>query len=156
MAMEPLVKPVTCRGCGGNGYIHLASGSLGHHFICDGTGLVESDRKAIRATKEKIARRGRIITTLQDLAQACGKSYRTSQAIDGYDMLCRREPERAVKAEASIYSRHSGVFLALADYYLAHRDEERAEREAAKAAAQALASLQAPLFSQDSKNAVNA
>lgn len=134
MAMEPLVKPVTCRGCGGKGYIIMASGSIGHHFICDGTGQVESDRKTIAAHKAKVARRGQIISRLQDLGNAHKKGYRIAHAIDGFDMLGRREPERAAKAEASILRGHSEVFLALADYYVAHREEERAEQEAEKVA----------------------
>lgn len=134
MAMEPLVRPVTCRGCAGKGFIILASGSIGHHFICDGTGQVESDRKTIAAHKAKVAHRARIISALQDLGNAHKKGFRISHAIDGFDMLGRREPERAVKAEASILRGHSEVFLALADYYVAHREEERAEQEAAKVA----------------------
>jgi hypothetical protein len=131
---EPLVKPVTCRGCGGKGFIIMASGSIGHHFICDGTGQVESDRKTIAATKARIARRGEIISRLQDLAAASKKSYRISHAIDGFDMLGRREPARQAKAEASILAGRADVFLALADYYVAHREEERAQQEAEKVA----------------------
>jgi hypothetical protein len=131
---NPLVKPVTCKGCGGKGYVILASGSIGHHFICDGTGQVESDRKTIAATKARIARRGKIISALQDLGNAHKKSYRIAHAIDGFDMLGRREPERAAKAEASILAGRPDVFLALADYYVEHREEERAEQEAAKVA----------------------
>ena len=130
----PLVRPVTCKGCGGKGFIILASGSVGHHFICDGTGQVESDRKTIAATKARIAHRGRIISALQDLAAADKKSYRISHAIDGFDMLGRREPDRVAKAEASILAGRPDVFLALADYYVAHHEEERAEQEAAQAA----------------------
>ena len=130
----PLVRPVTCKGCGGKGYVILASGSIGHHFICDGTGQVESDRKTIAATKARIERRGKIISALQDLGNAHKKGYRISHAIDGFDMLSRREPERAAKAEASIAAGHPEVFLALADYYVEHREEERAEQEAAQAA----------------------
>lgn len=124
---ESLVKPVTCKGCGGKGYIMLASGSIGHHFICDGTGQVESDRKTIAATKARIARRGQIITALQNLATKETR-YRTSHAIDGFDMLGRREPDRQAKAERSIFAGHPDVFLALADYYVANRDQDRAER----------------------------
>lgn len=134
MAMDPLVRPVTCRGCGGRGFINLASGAIGHHFICGGTGQVEGDRKTIAATKARIAHRGKIINALQDLANASKKGWRISHAIDGFDMLGRREPERAAKAEASILRGHPDVYFALADYYLAHRDEERAEQEAAKVA----------------------
>lgn len=130
----PLVKPVTCKGCGGKGYLILASGSIGHHFICEGTGKVESDRATIAATKARIAHRGRIISALQDLAAADKKSYRISHAIDGFDMLGRREPERVAKAEASILAGRPDVFLALADYYVAHREEEKAEQEAAQVA----------------------
>jgi hypothetical protein len=130
---EPLVKPVTCRGCGGKGYIILASGSIGHHFICDGTGQVESDRKTIAATKARIAHRGRIISSLQDLATKENR-YRISHAIDGFDMLGRMEPARAAKAEASIFAGRPDVLLALADYYVEHRDQDRAEREAEQAA----------------------
>lgn len=128
-----LVKPVTCKGCGGKGYIILASGSIGHHFICDGTGQVESDRKTIAATKARIERRGKIITALQNLATKENR-YRISHAIDGFDMLGRREPDRQVKAARSILAGRPDVLIALADYYMANRPLEEAERAAAKAA----------------------
>lgn len=128
-----LVKPVTCKGCGGKGYIILASGSIGHHFICDGTGQVESDRKTIAATKARIAHRGRIISSLQDLATKENR-YRISHAIDGFDMLGRMEPARQKKAEASILAGRPDVLLALADYYVENRAKEEAERTGRKVA----------------------
>lgn len=126
------VKPVTCRGCGGKGFVVLASGSIGHHFICDGEGVVEGDYKTIRATKARIAHRAKIISALQDLCTRENR-YRISQAIDGFDILGRIEPARQAKAEASILAGRPDVLVALADYYVANREGERA-RYAAKTA----------------------
>lgn len=122
--MTELVKPATCRKCGGSGIYHYVSGALGDCSRCSGTGQVESDKATIAAQKAQDAENIRVGGLILGLARSDHKvTYMSHMALDGMDFLRIREPERYAKAVASVERRHPGVVKALAEYYTEHREE---------------------------------
>lgn len=118
-----LVKPVTCKGCRGRGYINRASGIPADHSWCSGTGLVEGDRKTLADQKFKRTRENNISASLRALATT-KNLYRMNHAHRGLHILEEKEPQRYDKAVESILRGHPKVYTALADYYLDHKAED--------------------------------
>src|SRR5690606_26186831 len=103
------VKPVTCRKCRGDGTYTYASGVPGICAPCSGSGQVEGDKGA------RDARRIR-----QEAAAALHRlaSDHSVRATHGFQRLREQEPERFVKALASMLAGRDDVAQALHVYDL--------------------------------------
>lgn len=103
-----LVKPVTCRKCGGDGSFTYSSGAPGVCAPCGGRGQVEGDRgaRAARKARQEAA---------ASLYQAAGAH--SMRAAYGFTHLRENEPERFEKALASHLAGRTDEVAAALDAY---------------------------------------